>query len=342
MPDLHWYAPLEHCTTLDAIRLQWQGLLDEHHMTPAHDAPRYQDAMLAFLGGATLPPHLKLGAVLACGASFDFDLRLAVGLLEEHTHERDLPWPDTVADAVMSNGPALPIATDDAWLGAFVAGRLAGLRETFAHDGVRAGAWQAAFWNKYLDMACRHADAGRVRQALQHGADPRASDFDAVSNAAQGAHAGIDAVLLQLVGDKLTHDEMLAAALPAAAAVDNTDLLAFLRDQGADIRAAGARALAAAARNAAYAALDWLIAHGADVHADDEAALIAAVASLDEGAIEILLAAGADLHACGERALHTALTSSPHELYAGVSDLAGPRADTVALLARHGVPALRA
>jgi hypothetical protein len=353
MSNLHWYVPLERCSTLDDIRSQWHALLEQNRMTPAHNVPRYQDAMLSFLGRSTLAPHLKLAAMLACGSTFDFDFRLAVGLLEELTHELDVPWPDSVAEAVMPNGPALPDATDDAWLGAFVVGRLVGLRETFTHDGMRAEAWRATFWNKFLEMACRHANKDAVRLALQHGADPRFEGHAAVLTPAQGVHLGFldesghltddrtnadyEGILLQLVAGGLAHGEMLAAALPTAATVDNTDMLDFLLAQGADIRADGARPLAAAARNAAYEALGWLIEHGADVHADGEAALIAAVASLDEGAVEMLLAAGADLHACGEVALRTALTSCPYELYAGEPDLVGPRADMVALLLRHGV-----
>jgi len=107
-------------------------------------------------------------------AAFDFDLRLAVGLLQEEIDALDIPWPEQVAAAVGDNGPALPVVTHDAWLGAFIAGRLAGLRETFGHDGVRADHWRQAFWDRYLEMTCRHAEIDGVRRALAQGADPRA------------------------------------------------------------------------------------------------------------------------------------------------------------------------
>ncbi|WP_296945608.1 hypothetical protein [uncultured Massilia sp.] len=59
-------------------------------------------------------------------------------------------------------------------LGAFVAGRLAGLRETFGRDGLRTEHWRARFWSLFLEMTCRHADRDSVQLALGNGADPRA------------------------------------------------------------------------------------------------------------------------------------------------------------------------
>lgn len=353
MSDLRWYLPLERCSTLDDIRGQWHALLEQSQMAPFHNAPRYEDAMLSFLGASTLAPCLKLAAVLACGSAFDFDFRLAVGVLKEQVDELDAPWPAPVAAAVGDNGPALPVATADAWLGAFVAGRLAGLRETFGHDNTRADDWRAAFWNRYLEMACRHADADGVGLALAHGADPRANDDAAILTPAQGVHARFmtetghlaagrtnrdyQDILLRLLEGGLARADMLAAALPAAAAADNTSMLDFLLAQGADIRADGARALAAAARNMAQEALAWLLAHSADVHADGGAALLAAVASLDETTVGMLLAAGADLRAAGNAAFRTALAARPYDLYSDESDLVDERAAMIAFLLRQGV-----
>ncbi|MFN3788826.1 ankyrin repeat domain-containing protein [Massilia sp.] len=358
MPDLRWYLALEHCNTLDDIRSQWHDLLERSRMAPCNNVPRYEDAMLSFLGASTLAPCLKLAAVLACGSAFDFDFRLAVGLLKEQIDELDAPWPVAVAAAVGDNGPALPVSTADPWLGAFIAGRLAGLRETFGHDGTRASDWRAAFWNRYLEMACRHADPEGVALALRHGADPGASDHAAILTPAQGVHgrflpepghltpersnADYQRILLQLLDGGLARADMLAAALPAAAAADNTDMLDFLLAQGADIRRDGARALAAAARSMAAEALAWLLAHGAELHAHGNAALLAAVASLDIGTVEILLAAGADLGAASRPALHAALVSRPYDLYSDESDLVEQRADMLAFLLRQGVPPDRA
>ncbi|CAN7372164.1 ankyrin repeat domain-containing protein [Massilia sp. LjRoot122] len=353
MSDLRWYLPLEHCTTLDDVRSRWQELLERSRMAPFHNVPRYEDAMLSFLGTSALAPWLKLAAVLACGSAFDFDFRLAVGLLKEQIDELDAAWPATVAAAVGDNGPALPIATSDAWLGAFIAGRLAGLRETFGHDGTRADNWRAAFWNRYLEMACRHADAEGVARALRHGADPRADGHAAILTPARGVHRGFlpesghltpgrsnadyQSILLQLLEGGLPRTEMLAAALPAAAGADNTDMLDFLLAQGADMRADGAPALAAAARNMAVEALAWLLAHGADVHAEDGAALLAGVASLHVGTVEMLLAAGADLQAASSLAFRTALTSRPHDFYSDESDLVDERADMLVFLLAQGM-----
>lgn len=353
MSDLRWYLPLERCNTLDDIRGQWHALLEQSQMAPWHNAPRYQDAMLSFLGAARLAPALKLAAVLACGSAFDVDFRLAVGLLKEEVDELDVAWPEAVAAAVSDNGPALPLATQDPWLGAFVAGRLAGLRETFGHDGTRAEHWRAAFWNRYLEIACRHADSEGVALALGHGADPCADGHAAILTPARGVHgyflpesghltpersnADYQGILLQLLAGGLARAEMLAIALPAAAAVDNTGMLDFLLAQGADLRADGAPALAAAAGSMATGALAWLLAHGADVHADAGAALVAAVGSLDQATVEMLLAAGADLQAVASRAVRSALLSRPYELYSDESDLVDQRADMLAILLRQGL-----
>lgn len=353
MSDLRWYLPLERCATLDDVRSQWQALLEQSRMAPFHNAPRYQDAMLSFLGASTLAPSLKLAAVLACGSAFDFDFRLAVGLLKEQIDELDAPWPAPVAAAVGDNGPALPVASADAWLGAFVAGRLAGLRETFGHDGTRADDWRAAFWNRYLEMACRHADGDGVALALAHGADPCADRHAAILTPAQGVHGQFmsetghlapgrtnrdyQKILLQLLEGGLARADMLAAALPAAAGADNTEMLDFLLAQGADIGVGGARALAAAARNMAHEALAWLLAHGANVHADSGAALLAAVASLDETTVGMLLAAGADVRATGGAAFRTALAARPYDLYSDECDLVDERAAMIVFLLRQGV-----
>ncbi len=353
MSDLRWYLPLEHCNTLDDIRILWQELLERCAMAPFHNVPRYEDAMLSFLGGSALAPCLKLAAVLACGSAFDFDFRLAVGLLKEQIDELDVPWPAPIAAAVGDNGPALPVSTSDPWLGAFIAGRLAGLRETFRHDGTPADDWRAAFWNRYLEMACRHAEPEGVALALGHGADPCADGHAAILTPAQGVHgrflpesghltrersnADYQRILLQLLDGGLARAHMLAAALPAAAAADNTGMLDFLLAQGADIRRDGARALAAAAKSMAAEALTWLLAHGAELDADDNAALLAAVASLDIGTVELLLAAGADLGAASKPALHASLVSRPYDLYSDESDLVEERADMLAFLLRQGV-----
>jgi hypothetical protein len=353
MSDLHWYLPLHHSNTLDDIRGQWHALLERSRMTPAFNAPRYEDAMLSFLGTSALAPRLKLAAVLACGSAFDFDFRLAVGLLKEQIDELDAAWPAPVAAAVGDNGPALPVATSDAWLGAFIAGRMAGLRETFGHDGTRADHWRAAFWNRYLEMACRHADTAGVELALGHGADPRQDGHAAILTPARGVHGRfmIEAghltpersnldyqnILLQLLGGGLPRADMLAVALPAAAAADNTEMLDFLLAQRADLRTDGARALAAAARNMALEAIDWLLAHGADARAGDGAVLLAGVASLDTSTVALLLAAGGDLQAASSRAFRTALASRPHDLYSDESDLVDQRADMLAFLMGQGM-----
>jgi hypothetical protein len=352
MANLNWYQPLERCTTLDEVRMQWHELLDRNHMSPSFEAPRYQDAMLSFLGACALPPALKLASVLALGSAFDVDFRLALGALGEQTMNDELPWPDSVRASVSDNGPALQVATADHWLGAFVAGRMAGLRETLNHDGTRIDAWQAAFWNSFLEMACRHAAHDGVRLALGKGADPRANDYAAVRAAGRGMHRdklefgeyglpepGDEAygrILLQLVEGGLPAQDMLPIALRAAASVDNTSMLDLLAAQGANIRRDGGDALAAAAAHLAFGAFEWLLEHGADVNAGGGAVLNAAVASLDETMVETVLEAGADLGGCASQVFLTLLDTQPWDLYSAETDFSGWRAELIALLLRHG------
>lgn len=349
----HWYLPLEHCATLDDIRAQWPALLETHGMGPSYEPPRYADAMIAFIGACRLPARLRLAAVLALGSAFDFDLRLALGALDEEIMLDDARWPDSVAAAVLDNGAALRVESADPWLAAFVAGRLAGVRGTLSHDGTRLENWRAAFWDAFLQMACRHAWSEGVALALRHGADADADGHEALAIAARGAHAhGIDTpaewaphlanhdfqkILLQLLDGGIAADRVPAVALPAAASVDNTGMLDFLLAhgaQGAQIQAGRDRALAAAARSLAFGAFEWLLEHGADIHADGEAVLAAAVETLDETMVETVLAAGADLRAGGARAYRAAQEAEPYDLYSDEADLQAKRADMTAFLRR--------
>lgn len=352
MANLNWHEPLERCCSLDEIRAHWHPLLERDQMTPSHPVPRYQDAILAFVGGCRLPTPLKLAAVLALGSAFDIDLRLALGALAGDETPYWSPWPEQVSAAVSDNGPALQVETDDAWLGAFVAGRLAGLRETLKHDGTGIDDWKAAFWNRFLEMACRHGSPDHVRRGLQQNADPTANDYAAVSAPAQGvtsdradwsacdqsnpSNADYGQVLLQLVDSGLPRQTMLATALPTAAAEGNRCMLDFLLAQGADIHDEGGRALEAAAGHLALEAFEWLLEHGADVNDNGGAVLDAAVGTLDETMVEAVLATGADAWACGNRILHTALTSRPWDLYSAETDFDPWRPAIIALLLRHG------
>jgi len=326
-----WYLPLEHCRTLDDIGALWHALLEAHQIAPNYPEPRYADAVLLFTGMCKLPPDLKLGALLAWGSAFDVDLRLALGALHEAVIEADTPWPDAVAASVSDNGGALLLETADPWLGAFVAGRMAGLRETFVHDGLRPGAWQAAFWMRFLEMACRHGNVAAVQRALDQGADPLADGGAAIAAAAE--HETVLACLLERGGD--ARQSVLDIAFPAAAAADNTATLAFLLAQGVTIADASSVALAAAARHLAIDAFEWLLEHGAD--ARDKDVLAAAAASLDETMVELALAAGAGVDGSALPAFIAALDSTPWELYSVETEFFDWRVDVLALLLRHGV-----
>lgn len=162
MTDLRWYLPLEQCRGLDAIRYRWRPLLEGAASLPHQDPVRHHDALLAFIGLSTLSPHLKLAALLACVDSRDFDLRLALGALDDQVSASRAPWPGSVHDAAAGNGPAMQVASSRDWLGAFVVGRLAGLRDGMVGDGAGVAQWRAAVRRRYAEMALRRglADAG--------------------------------------------------------------------------------------------------------------------------------------------------------------------------------------
>lgn len=333
MSQTPWYHSLESYATVDDVGAHWHALLEHRQMTPSHPFPAYRDAMLAFAAGCTLAPPLKLASLLAFGSAFDLDLRLALGALLAPQDDSDsgIAWPDAVAAAVSDHGPALPVATTNDWLAAFVAGRFAGLRETMTHDGTGLAAWRAAFWNAVLEMGCRHADEEAVLRALHHGADPFADDGAAIAVAAAGDGQRVLALLL---AHGAARAALLARALPAAAAADNVAMLGFLLAQGADLGALGSQALAAAARHMAFGAFEHLLGHGAAI--DDGALLAAAAATLDEVMLETVLDAGADPRAGAVAACCAVLETRPWDLYPEKSDFSAWRVDAIALLLRHG------
>jgi hypothetical protein len=172
--DVQWYLPLEHCRSLDDIRQRWQPLLEANDSLPDHQPQRHHDALLAFIGMSALSPHLKLAAILACVSSTDFDPRLALGALDDAVRAGRALWPGSVAGAVAHHGPAMQVASQEDWLGAFVVGRLAGLRDAMTLEGAGVNVWRTAFWNRFFAMASRRGSAGAMRLALEQGADPRA------------------------------------------------------------------------------------------------------------------------------------------------------------------------
>jgi hypothetical protein len=346
-----WHLLLEACQTLDELRAKWSILFQEYPISSG-DERAYQDAVVSFLGRSSLPAALKLAAVLTGVNGFDFDVRIALGALAEHLEDETVPWPPAVEDVASPTGPAITVSTADPWLAGFVAGRLQGLRDTLRHDGTGIDDWRAVFWNKFLQMSCRWADRDGAELALRHGADPRSDDWAAIVVLAEGVHAyGLRtpyyfvsaprnadymAILTLLLGAGVPIGDIEVIALRSAAAVNNTDMLAFLVRQGADLHADDDAALAAAAATMAVDAVEWLLTQGADVHAGGDAALLAAVGSLDETMGEVLLAAGADIHAGDELPLRTALSACPHDLHDSDTDFIRQRAGMVALLLRHG------
>lgn len=165
-----WYLPLEQCLSLDEIRRQWHALLEQDGSLPDQDRERHRDALLCFIGMSALSPHLRLAALLACVDSSHFDLRLALGALDDQVRASRAPWPGSVAGTVAGSGPAMQVASQEDWLGAFVVGRLAGLRDGMLQDGASILSWHRAFWNRFLALAERRGWDDARRLALERGA----------------------------------------------------------------------------------------------------------------------------------------------------------------------------
>jgi hypothetical protein len=351
---LRWFLPLEGCTSLDVICSRWHPLLEEHYLNPGAEDSRYEDAIMSFLANARLPAALKLGVILSCVSSADLDLRLAVGLLDEEVEAESREWPRMVEVATALNGPAPAFPTADPWLAAFVTGRLVGLRDTLGHDGTTACLWHSVFWDKYLELACRWADKGSVKLALQRGAQVQYDSWAALIATVEGAHshalrtpyytegrtnADYREILQLLIASGVDLPPVSDIVLPAAAAVDNVDMLNELVTRGVSLESAGPTALYVAASNFAASAVNWLLAKGVCVHEGNDAALRGAVESLNEPMVETLLAAGADIHASVELPLCVAATAQPADLFNGEDDFINERADMIALLIRSGADA---
>lgn len=351
MKLLRWYLPLESCNSLNEICTRWRPLLDNHYLTAGSGDPRYEDAILSFLANSQLPAELKLSALLSCVSSADLDIRLAIGLLNEETECWSEEWPTSVEHAMAMNGLCLLISNPDTWLSGFVAGRLAGLRDTFEHDWTSMQIWRRVFWHKYLGLACRWADKSGVQLALEHGAQPQYDSWAALVSTVKGAHAHALRTPYYTEGrtnaDYRDILQLLSAAganlralsnivLPAAAAVDNVDMLEELLSQGADLSTAGAAALQAAASNYAASAVDWLLAMGVNVHAESNAALFGAIASLNDPLVKTLLEVGADVDAGDAGPLCAAVGAHPADLFNGKDDFIAERVDMIALLFRNG------
>lgn len=348
---LHWHRVFDDCEDLDAIHARWHAAAQEHHLNPAYETPEYHDAILSFIAASPLPAPLKLATLLSCVSGFDFDLRLALGVLDDVDDENAVEWPAVLADAAALLGPCPVFAVRDPTLANFARGRLASLRDGLRWSRESHEQWRAAFWHAYLELACRWADEDAFGLALTHGAKLGKAMPQALEVLAGGIHSAAmeapyytegrsNADYLALI-DRLRESGLdlrqeSVAALPAAARVGNTGMLEQLVARGADLTIAGRQTLAAAASAGAHDTAEWLIAHGVNGAGDLDAALVEAAATLDETMVDILLDAGADIHAADEQALCTACTAKPFELYNGETEFIHQRADMVILLARRG------
>ncbi len=363
---LDWHRVFDGCTDLDAIHGRWQDAAQAHYLNPGHATPAYQDALLSFVATSTLPAPLKLGALLACVSGYDFDLRLALGVLDDLDDLDDdsddsddnagsayTDWPAALADTAGLLGPCPVFAARDPALAHFAFGRLASLREALRWNGEDHAHWRAAFWQAYAGLACRWADAAALDLALARGA--RLTDLvpAALDVLAEGVHspardapwytegrsnAGYLVLIDRLRAAGLDLHRESATVLTAAARADNAQMLEQLVARGADLALAGPQALAAAASNAAHDAVAWLLEHGVNGRAALDDALLAAVSTLDETLVEMLFDAGASLGALQEQALCTACAARPFDLYNGETEFIVQRAEMLVLLARRGAP----
>lgn len=357
---LEWHRVFDGCADLDAIHGRWQDAAQAHHLNPGHATPEYQDALLSFIATSALPAPLKLGALLACVSGYDFDLRLALGVLDDFDDLDDdsadsayADWPAALADPAGLLGPCPVFAARDPALAHFALGRLASLREALRWNGEDHAHWRAAFWQAYAGLACRWADGAALDLALARGA--RISDLlpHALDVLAEGVHspardapyytegrsnADYLALIDRLRALGLDLRRESATVLVAAARAGNAQMLEGLAARGADLALAGPQALAAAASHAAHDAVAWLLEHGVNGPGALDDALLAAVSTLDETLVEMLFDAGASLGALQEQALCTACTASPFDLYNGETEFIVQRADMLVLLAARGAP----
>jgi hypothetical protein len=345
---LDWFQPIETATTLEQIHERWDTLLEEYDVVGSFEDLRYHDAVLSFLARSALPANLQFGALFACVSDFDFDLRLALGLLDDAL---DRWQADSSPDRPMLYANCIDIPCSNPWLLGYVHGRLTEVRAAMRRSDRPHTAWALEFWNEFLVMSCRWADMEGIHLAIGHGAQTACNDYQPFAVTAEGiaAHYGdayyargrsnadYHAVLDLLFGLGTDRQRAGAAALEAAARVGNLDLLRALVEYGVDVRAVGEAALAAAAGHHQIEALDWLLAYGVDPHAGHEAALIAAVEGLALPTAEALLDAGADLKAVETQALRTAFAAMPEELFAGdCHDFIYGRAAMITLLLERG------
>lgn len=96
---LHWHRVLDGCTSLDAVHTGWSAAAQAHGLNPGHDTQDWYDAILSFIALSPLPAPLKLGALLTGVSGFDFDLRLALGVLGGTENPCNGGWPAALADA---------------------------------------------------------------------------------------------------------------------------------------------------------------------------------------------------------------------------------------------------
>lgn len=344
---LNWFRPLERATTLEQITEKWSRLLWDLNTVGSFEDLRYHDAVLSFLARSTLPANLKFAAVFACVSPLDFELRLALGLLDAAL---DTYRVDGTEQCPMLDANCISIPCANPWVIGYVHGRLTQVRTTMGDSTERDG-WATRFWNEFLVMSCRWADADGVRLALDHGAQPQDDNYRAVAAAAEGINAWMGeayytegrsngdyrAILDLLDARGVALADAAAPALQAAAATGNLELLDYLVLRGADLHAGNDSSLIAAAGNHQLDAIDWLLDHGANVYAQDEAALLAAIGALSIAGAETLLDAGADLHAVEDLALKKAFSTMPYDLFAGdCHDFIYGRADMIALLLMRG------
>lgn len=149
-------------------------------------------------------------------------------------------------------------------------------------------------------------------------------------------NARYERVLLQLLDSGAEQNAILRIALAAAAATNNTSMVAFLIAQGADVGADRGRAASAAARQLAYDAFECLLRHGVDMRADGHSVLAAAVATFEETMVDMVLTAGADLHGMADSACRIVLDTQPWDLYSIEAELTGRRTHLIAALLRQG------
>ncbi|SAL49368.1 Ankyrin repeats (3 copies) [Caballeronia concitans] len=327
-----WFSRLDQCTTFGQVNELWESTVEDADVRPCNFDGRFTDAIVSFLACSQMPDHWKLAAVLGHVSHFDLDPELAFGAVdvcfesEDENDPRLLPGADPAAGTLKLTG--IP-----PFFSGYIHGRYAEVARRLVATDRKLLRSRERFWSAYLETCCRAHDIEGAETALQNGGTPAHNGFAALKVACQSDCWAMVAKLRQHARNDPRFE---VAALCAAAAANNVNILELLLEHGAQIDCGDGAALTAAASTYSLDACDWLIESGADVQAGAGSALIAAVSTLSADLVQTFIEAGADASVNRQQALYTAFTADSAIYWPERSEFASDRADTILVLLTAG------